>query len=89
MEKGNNFLPGTVLYVGDSNMIPREGDPDEEEQRRILKERTLEQREESESNEEDEIEEDEEEEWDAETILTTYTNTDNHPNVIKYTPKIK
>ena len=29
------------------------------------------------------------EQWDAETILTTYTNTDNHPGLIKYVPKIK
>jgi protein LTV1 len=36
-----------------------------------------------------EEEDDEEEKWDAETILTTYTNTDNHPSVIKFVPKIK
>lgn len=27
--------------------------------------------------------------WDADTILTTNTNTDNHPGVIKFNPKIK
>jgi len=33
--------------------------------------------------------EDHKEEWDAETILTTYTNTDNHPSVIKFNPKVR
>lgn len=31
----------------------------------------------------------EEAEWDCETILSTYTNTDNHPGVIKTTRRIK
>lgn len=31
----------------------------------------------------------EEEQWDAETILSTYTNTDNHPGVIKTTRRVK
>lgn len=29
------------------------------------------------------------ERWDAETILSTYTNTDNHPGVIKTTRRVK
>lgn len=32
---------------------------------------------------------DDEEQWDAETILTTYTNTDNHPGVIKTTRRVR
>ena len=36
-----------------------------------------------------ESEEDEADRWDAETILSTYTNTDNHPGVIKFIPKVK
>jgi protein LTV1 len=36
-----------------------------------------------------ESEEDENEKWDAETILSTFTNTDNHPSVIKFVPKVK
>lgn len=34
-------------------------------------------------------EEDPADRWDAETILSTYTNTDNHPGVIKFRPKVK
>lgn len=34
-------------------------------------------------------EEDPEDQWDADTILTTLTNTDNHPGVIKFNRKIK
>lgn len=33
--------------------------------------------------------EDHEEKWDCETILSTYTNTDNHPGVIKTTKRIR
>ena len=29
------------------------------------------------------------EKWDAETILSTYTNTDNHPGVIKTTRRVR
>lgn len=32
---------------------------------------------------------DDEAKWDCETILSTYTNTDNHPGVIKTTKRIK
>lgn len=31
----------------------------------------------------------EDDEWDAETILSTYTNTDNHPGVIKTTRRVR
>ena len=31
----------------------------------------------------------EEAQWDCETILSTYTNTDNHPGVIKTTRRVK
>ena len=34
-------------------------------------------------------ESDEEEAWDAETILSTYTNTDNHPGVIKTDRRVR
>lgn len=34
-------------------------------------------------------EEDEAEKWDCESILSTYTNTDNHPGVIKTTRRIR
>ena len=34
-------------------------------------------------------EEDENDKWDAETILSTFTNTDNHPSIIKFVPKVK
>lgn len=34
-------------------------------------------------------EEDPEDQWDADTILTTYTNTDNHPGIIKFVKKVK
>lgn len=33
--------------------------------------------------------EDVKEEWDCESILSTYTNTDNHPGVIKTTRRIR
>lgn len=33
--------------------------------------------------------EEEEQAWDAETILTTYTNTDNHPGVIKTERRVR
>lgn len=90
MEKGANFLPSTALYVGNPKMLPIAGELEEEEEKQLLKERTLEQRpEESESEDEAESSEDSAEKWDAETILSTYTNTDNHPGLIKYVPKVK
>ena len=36
-----------------------------------------------------ESEEDPEDQWDDETILSTYTNTDNHPGIIKFVPRVK
>lgn len=33
--------------------------------------------------------EEEEAGWDAETILSTYTNTDNHPGVIKTSRRVR
>lgn len=91
IEKGRNFKEGTALYIG-KGMIPVEGDLDEATTQKILKERTveLEQKfqEELEAKGSDyespSSEEDEKEKWDAETILSTYTNTDNHPSVIKF-----
>ena len=37
----------------------------------------------------EEIPQDDEEKWDCDTILTTYTNTDNHPGVIKTERRVK
>lgn len=37
----------------------------------------------SESDNEDDANEQEQKKWDCETILSTYTNTDNHPGLIK------
>jgi protein LTV1 len=33
--------------------------------------------------------EDPEKKWDCETVLTTYTNTDNHPGIIKTERRVK
>jgi hypothetical protein len=41
------------------------------------------------SEESEESEGEQQEKWDAETILSTYTNTDNHPTLVKFTPKVK
>lgn len=93
-EKGENFLPGTAKFIG-KDLIQVEGDADEEVTKRMLKERTIANEEKfvqemEERGTDDESEESEpEEQWDAETILTTYTNTDNHPSVIKFKPKVK
>jgi protein LTV1 len=38
---------------------------------------------------EEESDEDKEEKWDCETILSTYTNTDNHPGVIKTQKRVR
>lgn len=38
---------------------------------------------ESDSSESSEEEEDDEQKWDCQTILTTHTNTDNHPAIVK------
>ncbi len=35
------------------------------------------------SSDEDDDEEDDEKKWDCATILSTYTNTDNHPAIVK------
>jgi len=91
-EKGANFLPGTALYVGDAKMLPISGALQEEssQYKQLLRERTLEQRPEEDSSDLDgSSSEDSAEQWDAETILSTFTNTDNHPNLIKYVPKVK
>lgn len=48
-----------------------------------LQEIEAENKSESSDGEGDEEEEEQEKKWDCETILTTYTNTDNHPGVIK------
>lgn len=68
-----------------------------EEYKRIVKERTLKNTKQFEQEadergadyESPETEEDPEDRWDAESILSTYTNTDNHPSIIKFVPKVK
>jgi hypothetical protein len=92
---GDEFLPGTAKFIG-KDMIPIEGAEDEEEEKRVLKEKTLiegqrlqNEMDMKDTDDESEPESEEKEQWDAETILTTYTNTDNHPGVIKFTPKVK
>lgn len=63
-----------------------QGETDQTEETKALKEFTLQQFSDKETSSDDSSEK---EEWDAETILTTLTNTDNHPTTIKYTPKVK
>lgn len=95
-EKGNDFLPGTAKFIG-KGLLPVAGELDikSAEYAKILKERTLafEQKFQEDADkrgsDDDETSDDEADEWDAETILTTHTNTDNHPGIIKFTPKIK
>ena len=99
-EKGSNFLPNTALHIGKTS-IPIAGELDKEsvEYRKLVKERTLQleeqfEREVTEKLENGEFDEEEEdsdpeEKWDADTILTTYTNTDNHPSIIKFVPRVK
>ena len=97
IEKGNNFLPNTALHIGKTS-IPVSGELNEEDEqfKKIIKEKTLEleerfrkEQDEKGSEDEQESESDPEDKWDAETILSTYTNTDNHPSVIKFVPRVK
>ena len=97
-DKGQNFLENTALHIGKGS-IPIEGDISKEslEYKRIVKERTLanttrfeqEADERGADYESPETEEDPHDRWDAESILSTYTNTDNHPSLIKFVPKVK
>jgi hypothetical protein len=95
IEKGQEFLPNTAMAVG-KDVIPIEGDIEEEALMKELKEKSLalqqkfdEEAEQRGSESTESEDEDDEEKWDAETILSTYTNTDNHPSVIKYVPRVK
>lgn len=84
------------MAVG-KNVIPIEGEIEEEELKKQIKEKSLalnkrfqeEADERGTDYESIESEEDEADKWDAETILSTYTNTDNHPSIIKFVPKVK
>lgn len=97
-EKGNEFLSGTAKFIG-RGLIPITDvmDPESIEFKKIVLERTLantilmqkEVDDRASDYESPEEEEDPEDQWDADTILTTLTNTDNHPNVIKTVRKIK
>ena len=77
--------------------IPIEGELEEQQEKVLLKEKTVanavqfqeEVDEKGSDYESPATESDPEDRWDAETILTTYTNTDNHPGVIKFVPKVK
>lgn len=96
-ELGNEFMKGTAKFIG-RDVLPIEDSIGAEEEHQIVKKITL-------ANEmayaidadkrldpdweSSQSEEDPEDHWDAETILTTYTNTDNHPSVIKFVPKVK
>ena len=84
-QKGDEFLENTIKHIP-NQFVPIAGDQDEEEIREKVMAQTLQVH--SDHTTEDE-ESEEEEQWDAESILTTLTNTDNHPNVIKFTPKVK
>lgn len=98
IEKGNNFLEGTVLNIGKCE-IPVDGqlDPEGPEYKKMLFEKSIAieaiMQEEADARDPDYItpdtSEDEAEKWDAETILSTYSNLDNHPGIIKYVPKSK
>lgn len=98
IEKGKEFLPGTALNIG-KGCVPIAGELDEEgeEYKRILKEKSLALDnmyvEEADARDPDYItpdtSEDEADKWDAETILSTYSNLDNHPGIIRYKPKVK
>jgi hypothetical protein len=84
------------MAVG-KNVIPIEGQIEEEEFKKIVIEKSLalnqrfveEADERGTDYESPESEEDENDKWDAETILSTMTNTDNHPSIIKFIPKVK
>ena len=91
-------MPGTAKFIG-RGLIPVEGEEKDTDDKALLKERALLMNEKfvqkvdeldqgseyvSESSEEDP-----DAKWDAETILSTYTNTDNHPGIIKFVPKVK
>ena len=86
MAKGADFKEGTAMHIPKCP-LPVTGAKEDEEQQRMLKERTLHQFSDKDTDEEESS--DHEPEFDAETILTTLTNTDNHPHVIKYVPKVK
>ena len=69
-------------------------EPDQEKAKEELRKRILENGQQFQDEAEErssDIEEasDSEEKWDCESILTTYTNTDNHPGVIKTQRRVK
>lgn len=79
--------------------MPIDGELDEDgaEYKALLKERTIaiEDKMQAEADARDpdyitpDTSEDEADKWDAETILSTYSNLDNHPGIIRYKPKVK
>ena len=97
-EKGEQFLPNTAKYIG-PGLIPKPDDVNENtvEFKNLMKEKIVKTTEkmQQEVDERDpdyetpSEESDPDDKWDAETILTTNTNCDNHPGVIRFTPKIK
>lgn len=97
-EKGEEFLPNTAKYIGPGILLKPDDDKvDSKEYKDEIKAKTIANGEkfQKEVDERDpeymtpSEESDPDDKWDAETILTQNTNTDNHPTMIKFTPKIK
>ena len=90
IEKGKEFMEGTALHIPNVKIkIAGELEEESAEYKKTFNAQTLYQFSDKDTDEEEDDSESEQEQWDAETILTTFTNTDNHPHVIKFTPKIK
>lgn len=90
IEKGKEFKEGTAMHIPNVKIkVAGEIEEESEQYKKMMAERTLYQFSDKDTDEEEDSSESEQEQWDAETILTTYTNTDNHPHLIKYTPKVK
>jgi hypothetical protein len=96
--KGAEFLPNTAKYIGPGLLLkPDEIDTKSLAFKEEIKKKSLAlgERFQKEVDERDpeymtpSEESDPDDKWDAETILTTNTNCDNHPGIIKFIPKIK
>ena len=95
---GKELDDGKILRPKNAE-VPRQEELDEEENpekaRKELNQKILARgemfEEEADENDSDITEEDSdsEEKWDCESILTTHTNTDNHPGVIKTERRVK
>ena len=94
---GTEHEEGKILRAKNVE-VPRQEEldeePDQEKAKEELRKRILENGQQFQDEAEErssDIEEasDSEEKWDCESILTTYTNTDNHPGVIKTQRRVK